>query len=144
MASSFLQRLGELLRTQHDRATSYPMFIVQEKKRIWGMSADYSDEYEWHAEDDPEHVAEGVELAGLEALDRKHEETPGWEKVYYVDHWEFVTACFTEQGCVDYIASNGHNLNEPRICAASMYRNAEMIKLRDLLKSGGLKEAVDG
>lgn len=56
--------------------------------------------------------------------------------MFYVDQWEFVTVCFTEQACEDYIASNGHNLNEPRIYAASAYGNREMIAIREMLKSG--------
>jgi len=103
-----VEQISELVRTQDNRATSDPIFIVQQKRRIWGMDGHYSDDYEW--------------IDG--------------DRVYYVDMWEFVTACFTEQGCKDYIAANGHNLNEPRIYAASAYRNREMIAIRKLLVRG--------
>ena len=130
-----MQQIGEWIRTQDNRCTSDPLFIVQQKKRIWGMDSDYCEDYEWVAEDDHEHIAEGVERAGCDALDCNGEDVPGWHKVYYVDQWEFVTVCFTEKACQDYIAANGHNLTEPRIYAASAYRNREMIAIREILKS---------
>lgn len=126
-----MQRIGELIRTQDNRCTSDPLFIVQQKKRIWGMDGDYCDAYEWVAEDDPEVVASDVERAGLDAIESRGGDVTGWNKVHYVDQWEFVTACFTEQGCKDYIEANGHNLNEPRIYAASAYRNREIIAIRE-------------
>lgn len=42
----------------------------------------------------------------------------------------FVTACFTRKGAEAYIAANGHNLREPFIYVASLFRNREMIGLR--------------
>lgn len=134
-----LHRIGELIRTQDNRATSDPLFIVQQKKRIYGLDSDRCEEYEWIDEYDHEHVADDIERAGCDALERDGKRPEGWQKVYYVDQWEFVTACFTEQGCKDYIAANGHNLNEPRIYAASMYRNREMIAIRETLKSMGVR-----
>ena len=129
-----MHRIGELIRTQDNRATSDPLFIVQEKRRIYGMDPDYCEDYDWMSEDH-EAVANEIERAGLDALDDKGVEIKGWEKAYYVDQWEFVTVCFTEQGCEDYIEANGHNLNEPRIYAVSAYRNREMIAIREFLKS---------
>ncbi len=132
---AFLQRIGELVRTQDNRCTSDPLFLVQEKKRIYGMDGDYCDDYEWLCEDDHEHVADRIERAGLDALAERGEDVTGWEKIHYVETWEFVTVCFTEQACKDYILANGHNLNEPRIYAVSAYRNREMIAVMDFLKS---------
>jgi len=130
-----VQQIGELIRTQDNRLTSYPLFIVQQKKRIWGMNSDYCENYEWIDAHDPEIVADCIQRAGLDALSECGTDIFTWSKVYYVDLWEFVTACFTEQACDDYIAANGHNLTEPRIYVASMYRNREMIAIREMLKS---------
>lgn len=47
---------------------------------------------------------------------------------------EFVTACFTEEGANNYLKINGHNLRKPFIYVTSLYRNEEMIKIRELLK----------
>ena len=69
----------------------------------------------------------------LEELDKDGSVPSGWERSYYRDRWEFVTACFTEQGCKDYIAANGHNLTEPRIYAYGSYRNNEFRAVRSAL-----------
>lgn len=47
---------------------------------------------------------------------------------------EFVTVCFTYQGCKDYLAVNGHNLNQPFIYVHSLFRNSEMLSIREFLK----------
>lgn len=130
-----MQRIGELLRTQDNRCTSDPLFLVEQKRRIYGMDSNYFEDYEWLREDDHEHVADRIERAGLDSLAEEGEDVTGWEKLHYLDLWEFVTVCFTEQACKDYIAANGHNLNEPRIYASSAYRNHEMIAIREILKS---------
>lgn len=135
MADSYIEHIGKLICTQDNRCTSDPLFIVQQKKRICGMHSDYCDNYVWQKKDDWQHVADRIEHAGLDALTEKGEDVTGWEKVYYTNQWEFVTACFTEQACKDYIAENSHNLNEPRIYAATLYRNREMIAVREFLKN---------
>lgn len=136
IANGEIQRIGRLISTQDNRATSEPLFIVQQKRRIWGIDGNYCcDGYEWVDEDDHEVVAEGLQRAELDLIESSGDSVDGWYKVYYIDQWAFVTACFTEEGCKDYIASNGHNLTEPRIYAASAYRNREMIAIRGLLKS---------
>ena len=131
-----LKEIGRLIRTQDNRITDAPIFIVQQKQRIWGLDSGYSDDYIWMENDsgdyneaDPEKVEE------LEALDAACEFTPGWGKYYYQDTWEFVTACFTESGCQDFIDRNGHNLHSPRIYAEGSYRNEEWRTIRDFLIS---------
>lgn len=128
-----MKEIGRLIKTQDNRITDAPIFIVQQKLRIWGTD---SDEYAWletesgdYSEADPEKAEE------LEALDDAGEYTPGWEKYYYQDSWEFVTACFTESGCQDFINRNGHNLHSPRIYAEGSYRNEEWRTIRDYLIS---------
>jgi hypothetical protein len=74
--------IGALIRTQDNRCTASPIFIVQQRRG---------------------------------------------------KHWDFVTACFTEQGCKDYLARDGHNLKEPRIYAAGSYRNSEWQAVRNYL-----------
>lgn len=90
-------RVAVDLREQDNRATDQPMFIVQQKRRSWGVEGGTS------------------------------------RQPFYRDEWVFVTACFTEQGCKDYIARDGHNLIEPRIYAEGSYRNLEFQELRKML-----------
>lgn len=129
-----LKAVGELLLTQDNRCTDQPIFIVQEKVRDWGYSSDYAEDYEWHNRDDIEDKADEEKVAELEALDDACEDTGSWEKVYYRDRWEFVTACFTEQGCKDYIEINGHNHQGKLIIyAAGSFRNNEFRLVRNTL-----------
>lgn len=109
-------KIGRLILTQDNRITDQPIFIVQQKRQ-YITNPDYNDGYEVWLDDEGNQVdrAEGV------------------DKVYVHDVWEFVTACFTEQGCKDYIARDGHNLRDPRIYAAGSYRNDEYRKVRRAL-----------
>lgn len=126
-------RIAENLRTQDNRITANPIFIVQQKRRQYGVDPQYTENVVWL------HSDEGIEVDQTEAnaLERKYSgrEPDGYTRTGYIDSWEFVTACFTEQGCKDYIASNGHNLKEPRIYAESGFRNREWEVLREFLSA---------
>lgn len=123
--------IGELIRTQDNRCTSDPMFLVQQLRRVYGVNTDFTDRTVWMDGDQEE--ASDEEAAILDALSKSGAEVEGWEKVGFVEHWEFVTACFTGKACEDYLASNGHNLVKPRIYVASGYRNQEWIAIRNHL-----------
>ena len=131
-----LKEIGLLIRTQDNRITDAPIFIVQQKQRIWGISSEYSDEYAWLETGSGDYSeADAKKADELDELDDGWEETPGWKKSYYQDIWVFVTACFTESGCQDFINRNGHNLHSPRIYAEGSYRNEEWRTIRDYLIS---------
>lgn len=121
-----LEAISERLKTQDNRITADPIFVVQQRNRIWGFDLEYCEDWMWVDE-------EGNEATQEEYEELKKHGDVGWNKVGYKDTWEFVTACFTEQGCKDYIAYNGHNLTDPRIYAESGWRNAEWIGLRNYL-----------
>lgn len=115
--------LIERLHTQDNRITDNPLFAVQQRRRVYGVDEERRDGVEADADGMP---------------------------CGYVDRWEFVTGCMTEQGCKDFIRVNGHNLNEPRIYAYGSYRNAEFIALRkwlmslrqsDTARAAGMEEA---
>ena len=118
-----IAKIARNLHTQDNRITYNPLFAVQQKRRIYGLDVGYCDNAEWI-------------LDGETWTPEDGEEPPAdARKVGYIDIWEFVTGGFTEQGCKDYIAANGHNLREPRIYAYGSYRNAEFIALRKWLMS---------
>lgn len=126
-------RIAENIRTQDNRITAHPIFVVQQRRRLYGMDPSYVDDVVWLHSDESYEVSE-EDAKRLEAAYRKSRSEPdGYTRTAYVDSWEFVTACFTEQGCKDYIASNGHNLKEPRIYAESGFRNREWQVLREFL-----------
>nr|EHA7563195.1 ead/Ea22-like family protein [Escherichia coli] len=110
--------IGENIRTQDNRITSDPMFCVYQKREIV-VDADYDyDRIVWVDEDGNE--ANKHQSRRLELLHENFREPPEkWRRVAVKDIDEFVTCCFTEQGCKDYLAANGHNLRLPFIYVKS-------------------------
>lgn len=131
-----LKALGNAIATQDNRITADPLFVVFQK-RIVVVDEDYDhDRIDYYDKDDCESIEEEYEpriYELLKKLDDSGELPDRYRRVAVKEVDSFVTACFTEQGCKDYIAANGHNLNKPFIFAASLYRNAEMIGLREFL-----------
>ena len=129
-----INEIGELIRTQDNRITDQPMFIVQQEELDYGYSSEYAEDYHW-SNSDEQRVA-GEELAELlDSAESIGEELSGWEKVYYKRRWEFVTACFTQKGCEDYLARNGRNLGKTRIYGYGSVRNNEYQAVRKYLMS---------
>ncbi|EJQ0408117.1 ead/Ea22-like family protein [Escherichia coli] len=124
--------IGENIRTQDNRITSDPMFCVYQKREIV-VDADYDyDRIVWVDEDGNE--ANKRQNRRLELLHENFREPPEkWRRVAVKDIDEFVTCCFTGQGCKDYLAANGHNLRLPFIYVKSGFRNAEYIGIRNWL-----------
>ncbi|MCN8302786.1 ead/Ea22-like family protein [Escherichia coli] len=124
--------IGENIRTQDNRITSDPMFCVYQKREIV-VDADYDyDRIVWVDEDGNE--SNKRQSLRLELLHENFREPPEkWRRVAVKDIDEFVTCCFTEQGCKDYLAVNGHNLRLPFIYVKSGFRNAEYIGIRNWL-----------
>ncbi|HCJ8174098.1 TPA: hypothetical protein NV614_004746, partial [Escherichia coli] len=93
--------IGENIRTQDNRITSDPMFCVYQKREIV-VDADYDyDRIVWVDEDSNE--ANKLQSRRLELLHENFREPPEkWRRVAVKDIDEFVTCCFTEQGCKDY------------------------------------------
>lgn len=129
---STLPEIGKLIREQDNRATDAPLFAVQQRRRIWGMDRQYTGDYKWLDEEGL--LVDNAKAAELEKLGSQGELTAPWYKGYYIDIWEFVTGCFTEQGCEDYLRANRHNLTDPRIFAYGSYRNREFRAVRTALE----------
>ena len=125
-----LREIGQELKTQGNRITSDPIFLVQEKRRIWGMDSDYSDKYVWVNEDGYELELEQEEFTDLEMGDVP----AGYSEVNYEDIWVTVQPFFTEKAANNYIAENSHRLNQPRTYVISGYRNSEWQDVRNYLK----------
>jgi len=131
--SEELNKIGELIKTQDNRITANPIFVVEKLVRDWGYDSAYRDEYKWLDHENEGCEADEIETAELDELYKLGEGKGSWEKCYYGDRWEFVTACFTEQGCKDYLNLNGHNLGKTRIYAHGSYRNNEWQTVRNAL-----------
>lgn len=144
-AAQAMAEIGRLIATQDNRITDSPIFIVQQKRTYVSEPGYNEDRVQWVTDDDDHRVASGEDVERNERYFDEHQLEPsGWRRMHVHDVWEFVTACFTEQGCKDYIARDGHNLREPRIYAAGSYRNAEWRAVRSYLmalagQQGGAK-----
>ena len=128
--------------SQDNLATAIPIFIVQQKRRIYGIDPEYTenitylDDYADSQEVSEEKVKELEEAYSSSKNDLGNGDfLENYTRVGYIDNWEFITACFTKKGCEDYIAANGHNLTEPRIYVESGYRNREWETMREFLKN---------
>lgn len=141
-----LKEIGRLIATQDNRCTDQPMFIVQQK-RAYVTEDGYNDcYYEWRETTSGDYsIASPQKRVHLEKYFEEHGCAPdGWMRFAMFDTWEFVTACFTEQGCKEYLRINGHNLNEPRIYADGSFRNHEYRTLRNWLLSLAAAPAQEG
>ncbi len=140
-----LQAIGQDIRNQDNRCTDAPIFIVREKKRIYGVDPDYDSSHVvvWIDHENDHAEADAEEHARLEEVWEESGDVPDqWTRTAYKEHWEFVTACFTEAACIEYLRCNGHNLGEtqitsvdPRVFAASSFRNDEFRVVRKFLKT---------
>ena len=52
MTPSELSALREELRTQDNRFTADPLFVVFEEHRVYGVGPEYTDDFEWFQADD--------------------------------------------------------------------------------------------
>lgn len=131
---SELSAIGVLINTQDNRCTDQPIFAVMEKRGMVTLDTHDHDRIEWY---DPANVstADDSKARRLEALHNSGRDTPGWERYAVKDVDVFVTACFTEQGCKDFLACDGHNHCQPFIYAFGSHRNGEYQAVRNRLKA---------
>ena len=138
MTTEQLEALRTELRTQDNAITADPLFVVFQEERVYGVSQDYqTNGYTWVGVDDSSVTADDDEAKVLDKLlDDGRELSIGrvtFDRVWYRIVPRFVTACLTRKGAEDHIARNGHNLTKPYIYVESMYRNEEMLALRNHL-----------
>ncbi len=125
-----LYTIGDLIRTQDNRITDQTMFVVFQKREIIGSDEHSPSRICWVW--DGEEVSE-LRAKRLEALYQDGRNTRGYDRYAMQEVDEFVTACFTEHGCKDYLRQNGHNLRLPYIYACGSFRNNEYQLVRNWL-----------
>ncbi|MCL1485171.1 DHHA1 domain-containing protein (plasmid) [Marinobacter sp. M3C] len=142
----WMHGISEGIKTQNNRITADPLFVVFQKHEIV-VDEDYDyDRISWGNSDgeaDDEVQARLDEMRSDPDSDffmdneiELHDEDTGIEdfrRCALKEIEEFVTACFTEAGANDYLAVNGHNLRKPFVYVTSLYRNEEMKRLRGWL-----------
>ncbi|MFJ5398439.1 hypothetical protein [Pectobacterium sp. CHL-2024] len=127
-----LRIIGNNINTQDNRITDQPMFVVFQKREIIGSDEHSPSRIVWVW--DGEEVSE-LRAKRLEALYHNGRDTLGFDRYAMQEIDEFVTACFTEQGCEDYLSLNGHNLRQPYIFACGSFRNNEYQTVRNWLST---------
>lgn len=127
--------IGELIRNQDNRITDQPFFAVMTKREIVGSEDHDCDRICWVENQSGDYVeATETQHRRLEAIYQgKYKVRDGWDRYPLKEIDVFVTGCFTEQGCKDYIGRNGHNLKKPFIFAFGSYRNNEYQKVRKFI-----------
>lgn len=127
-----LKSIGRRLRTQDNRATAEPIYLVEQRAREYGVDPAYTDTFIWLGEAASEPVDE-EEARKLEAAFRSGEQVEGYRRVGYRERWDFVTVCLTEEAADAFIVANRHNLSDPRTYVASGWRNPEWKMVRAAL-----------
>lgn len=131
-----LSQMSANLKTQDNAGTADPMFVVFQKQLVAGLESGYEDFWMWVSDDDGDYEEADKETAVV--LARLHEEggplvigarTYRRTGCKYIE--KFCAAFFTQKGADDYLAWNGHNLTQPYVYVHGMYRNAEMIAVRN-------------
>lgn len=147
MTTEELANLRNELRTQGNRATGCPLFIVEVEKRIYGMDPDIDDlDFIWVYTEDSEYTYEPGEIFDEIRMDQENNpgtknlpddeiapEDFGYHQLFYVTHMEFVCAHLTEKAAEQYIKANSHNLRKPRSYVTSQYRCHEWNMVREHL-----------
>lgn len=136
-----IAQIGARLRTQDNRITQDPVFVVQQQQRygpllsgyghgraLWRVDADDAG-MQIVYDDDPE-----FEVL-VDRLDAGTEELDGWFEGGYVRVWETVQPFLTDAAAERYLADNRHNLSAhgARVYAESAHRNPEIKRLREYL-----------
>lgn len=134
-----LRELGELLRSQDNRATDHPLFVVQElvehpcDPERQGQFAETR--LVWYETDEgaevPTHIRSNLEHGFL----RTGQKPDGYDRCFFGGLWTNVQEFFTEEAADKYISENKHNLKSPRVYAKGTYRNKEMRLIRNWLMS---------
>ena len=139
--------MATVIRSQDNRCTAEPVYVVQQRRRLVGFDPIYTDtDHVWISDGDV--VSAETRAAMLQDFLKEREEGDkdldveddeavdealGLDKTAYVDQWEPVQSFFTERGADAYIQANRHNLKEPRVYVDSAYRNPEWQAIRRYL-----------
>ena len=153
-----LKEIQKQLKTQDNRATANPIFIVYDWEKIPSCS-DYTDNWEYvHSEDGTtigttkEELIEFVKDNGMELLPNEtelkdmigdrllellQEQDSNFVKFYYIKKRVFINVFFTEKSADEFIKQNHyHYTKEVHTYVNCLWRNPEMQYIRDCLEKG--------
>ncbi len=136
-----IQSIGVMIAADpKNHATEHPLFVVYEWEKIY-CDASEADESAWLTDDDEPAEVDAETAARLErAYGRMLEEPDGYKRMAVFKRRRFITACLTRDGAERFISANSHRYNGAHVYVNSLYRNAEMIAIRQHLM--GVAEGV--
>lgn len=132
----FLKGLVENLKTQDNRFTSDPIYLVQEQIKV-PTDEDYGSDGTYYLEtisgdySQYESIFEAYRNL-LESGYSKEEIRGRVEVINYIIEWKTIQSCFTEEGANWFINRKKHDYNLLRTYVDSLYYNQEMKQLRNL------------
>lgn len=136
-----IKEISEAIKNQDNRATAEPIFLVQALERIGPIVQGHCEDgfYYFDPEDNEAYYFDSScdHYQTFQKMDDRGELPDRIVKAGYVERWITIQACFTEKGCKHYLAENRHNLRQYhgiRIYVDSLFRNSEMIAIRQFLK----------
>jgi hypothetical protein len=140
--NEIIQAIADELKTQDNRSTAEPIYVVQQQRRVYGFDPDYTDGTGIVWLNGPDCCeADEKERVELNAEYERTGECPvDWMRTCYQDTWEFVQPFFTLKGAESFIEENAHRLTDPRVYVDSAYRNKEWMAIRELLKTVAKEE----
>ena len=148
-----IEELPELLKTQDNRSTADPIYVVYDIERIvvpadnhydgmfwfWGDGDghEFDEVYDWHKfclDNCYEGFHPEMELDELE----KKAEDMGLQHLAYVERRVFTNVFLTEKGAKDFIKANHYHFTRLHVYVHSLWRNEEMQAVRKFfLEKGG-------
>ena len=163
-----LEKIAEEIRTQDNRATADPIFILFDRQKM-PTDSHYSDEYIYIDVGNDNHEIDGNRQALLdyvkdeyesmvyypinvqkkddledlsedELLEMMQRDRQHFDKVYTKTIDIFKQAFFTSKSAHEYLESNKHHFKDPFIYCDSLWRNYEMQAIREaLMKNAFIK-----
>lgn len=130
-----LSDIAARMEGQDNLATEAPVFLVQQRRRIYGMDPQYADDscIAWLLEDEAEELEANEAVLREAEYERTGEVPDGLRRVAYVDVWESVQPFLSRAGADRFIEGNRHRLTAPRVYVDSAYRNDEWVAVRAAL-----------
>lgn len=132
-----LSELSREMSTQDSHVPSNPIYIVQQRRRIYGIDPKIAGaNFVWL---DLRQDGARVDADTERRLEEEYQETFACPEEYYrtgfVDRWDFVQPFFTRRGATEFIEDNATWLVDPRIVVNSARRNHEWRTVRQVILS---------
>lgn len=113
-------------------ATEHPLFVVYEWEKIYTDGE--ADEHAWLTDDEEPSEVDARAAKWLEdAFGRTLEPPDGYKRMGVFRRRRFLTACLTREGAERFMDANAHRYKTAHVYVESLYRNEEMIAIRQHL-----------